>query len=321
MDVPCEVEISVVGHSRVRKFAWLCCNMFILPFRSLYKVEVEPNPYVILNWIVCLSTTAAVGLTSMPALVFLGISLFMSQGLHPANARQLQRHYWDGSAGKAVNGQGGAAMTFSYYGWSNAIFLNVGYHNEHHDFVQVAWTRLPALRAMVGDAFYPDSAAYDSRGWWDLANFVLNRDLSLANFYSASRAPERVSGHEAQELLTKATIAAAASVAAAAAAAAAASAASVGGVSEAHKLKPAIRLASAASSSSDVGPMPIPEDPPVERGSDEVVEDPAGPPASDQSERATPVSSDGEPLPSADTESAAAPVAVAASPVRRRRLA
>jgi sphingolipid delta-4 desaturase len=164
--------VRLVGSSTVRKAAWLFLNMFILPIRSLYKVKVEANGFVILNWVVCFATVAAVAWASFPALLFLALSLFMSQGFHPANARQLQRHYWDGSAGKAVNGQGGAAMTFSYYGWTNALFLNVGYHNEHHDFVQVAWTRLPALRALVGDAYYPDSAAYASRGMADLINFV-----------------------------------------------------------------------------------------------------------------------------------------------------
>ena len=184
-----------MGSSTVRKAAWLFLNMFILPIRSLYKVKVEANGFVVLNWVVCFATVAAVAWASFPALLFLALSLFMSQGFHPANARQLQRHYWDGSAGKAVNGQGGAAMTFSYYGWTNALFLNVGYHNEHHDFVQVAWTRLPALRALVGDAYYPDSAAYASRGMADLVNFVTNPQLTLANFYSAEHAPAREDAH------------------------------------------------------------------------------------------------------------------------------
>lgn len=59
------------------------------------------------------------------------------QGAHPANARQLQRHFWQGDEAMAINAHGGAAHTFSYYGWSNFFFLNVGFHNEHHDFSQV----------------------------------------------------------------------------------------------------------------------------------------------------------------------------------------
>ncbi|KAH6909420.1 dihydroceramide delta(4)-desaturase [Coprinopsis sp. MPI-PUGE-AT-0042] len=35
----------------------------------------------------------------------------------------------------------------------NVLAYNVGYHNEHHDFPSVPWTRLPALRAMAPE-FY-----------------------------------------------------------------------------------------------------------------------------------------------------------------------
>ena len=33
--------------------------------------------------------------------------------------------------------------TNDYYGWLNRIQLNIGYHNEHHDFPSVPWNRLP----------------------------------------------------------------------------------------------------------------------------------------------------------------------------------
>lgn len=57
--------------------------------------------------------------------------------------------------------------TRSNYTWLNWILFNTGYHNEHHTFPNVAWSRLPRLKAAAPEYFEnADSQSYFRR-WWN----------------------------------------------------------------------------------------------------------------------------------------------------------
>lgn len=75
--------------------------------------------------------------------VYLLASFFFSVGFHPLGARWIQEHYTDDPAQE----------TFSYYGPLNLVALNVGYHNEHHDFPCIPWNNLPKLKTLAPEYY------------------------------------------------------------------------------------------------------------------------------------------------------------------------
>jgi sphingolipid delta-4 desaturase len=72
---------------------------------------------------------------------------------------------------------GGEQETFSYYGPLNRLSLNVGYHNEHHDFPSVPWNNLPKLRQTAPEAY--DSLDYHSSWTRLLFRFLFDPSISL----------------------------------------------------------------------------------------------------------------------------------------------
>ena len=103
-----------------------------------------PGPKTALNVFFALTYDAAIiyfcGWFGFAYLVF---SFFFSIGLHPVGARWIQEHY-------TIDPE---QETFSYYGPVNRVALNVGHHNEHHDFPSIPWNNLPRLRVLAPE-FY-----------------------------------------------------------------------------------------------------------------------------------------------------------------------
>ncbi|KAJ7692030.1 dihydroceramide delta(4)-desaturase [Mycena olivaceomarginata] len=91
-----------------------------------------------------------------------------------STARLAAIHYlWDGLEQE----------TYSYYGPLNVLAYNVGYHNEHHDFPSIPWTRLPALRALAPKA-YDSLPAHPS---WPMVIVNFIRDKEVGIFARAKR--------------------------------------------------------------------------------------------------------------------------------------
>src|SRR4029077_9623131 len=103
----------------------------------------------------------------MKATVFLTCSFFFSVGLHPLGARWVQEHFLTH----------GDQETKSYYGVLNSVNLNVGYHNEHHDFPSVPWNKLPVIRKSA-PGFY-NSLAYHTSWTALFFRFLFDKEISL----------------------------------------------------------------------------------------------------------------------------------------------
>jgi sphingolipid delta-4 desaturase len=96
------------------------------------------------------------------------MSSFFAGSLHPCAAHFIAEHYlWDGQEQE----------TYSYYGPLNYLAYNVGYHNEHHDFPSIPWTRLPKLRALAPE-FYDSIPSHPS---WPMLtlHFIFDTEVGL----------------------------------------------------------------------------------------------------------------------------------------------
>jgi len=194
VDVPGEKEMKAVGNSKLLKTIWLTLTPFILPIRSVRKLPLKWSMMMVINWVSCVSFSVFVFYESKPAFVYLFLGMVLSQSLHPANARQVQRHIKVYTTEADTRAKEGSEIpinerklnTFSYYGIQNIFTLNVGYHVEHHDFGNIAWTRLPELHRIAGEKWYPRSNGYETRGFAEIFAFITNPRISLADYAGRS---------------------------------------------------------------------------------------------------------------------------------------
>jgi sphingolipid delta-4 desaturase len=168
-DIPNTWEARLVGTSPWRKAIWLLLFPLVQSTRPPRLREIRPiDRWLALNVAVQFGFDAAMWIFFGPkAFAYLLISFFFSVGLHPLGARWIQEHYL------LFPGQ----ETNSYYGWLNRIAMNVGYHNEHHDFPSVPWNRLPVLKRMAPEAY--DTLGSHSSWSKLLWQFLFDRRVSL----------------------------------------------------------------------------------------------------------------------------------------------
>lgn len=168
-DLATHWEARLVGNSWWRKALWLALFPFFQIFRTFRLKHVNTwTEWMFVNIFVVFAFDAVMWWAFGGASVFyLFMSMMFALGLHPLGARWIQEHYT-----LDANQE-----THSYYGPLNTLALNMGYHNEHHDFPSVPWNRLPEIKRMAPE-YYDTLASHQS--WTKLLlEFIFNPEYSL----------------------------------------------------------------------------------------------------------------------------------------------
>lgn len=167
-DLPLPIEIDLIGTSRVAKFLWLACYPIVYFARGARSArrpslgEVANVAGMVLANVLLWRALGPVGFA------YLALSTFFGHGLHPVAAHFIHEHYLFDREQE----------TSSYYGPLNAVTFNVGYHVEHHDFMNIPGWRLPEYRALVAPAY----ARQSHRSWaCVLTEFIARADLGPAS--------------------------------------------------------------------------------------------------------------------------------------------
>ncbi|KAJ2597915.1 sphingolipid delta-4 desaturase [Coemansia sp. RSA 1722] len=144
-DLPLDSEIKLIHNNPLLKTLWVFCYSVMYVARGA-AMKKKPQRWELINlWAMLMVDVLIVKFWSVRSLAYLAVSVFFGYGMHPGAAHFIQEHYIfrDGQE------------TYSYYGSGNIFYLNIGLHNEHHDFPQIPWTRIWKLRRIATEFYDP----------------------------------------------------------------------------------------------------------------------------------------------------------------------
>lgn len=168
-DMPYHWEARLINNSALGKAIWLLFYPLFQMLRPARLKEIDLiDGWTIVNIVVEVTFMGFLFyFLGLKAFIFLLASFFFSVGLHPLGARWVQEHFLTH----------GNQETKSYYGPLNTVNLNVGYHNEHHDFPSVPWNKLPKIKEF-GGAYY-NSLHHHTSYVGLLFRFLFDKELSV----------------------------------------------------------------------------------------------------------------------------------------------
>ncbi|ORY26581.1 fatty acid desaturase-domain-containing protein [Naematelia encephala] len=184
-DLPSRIEAIVLNNVAGKTF-FATFQLLFYALRPGFIRSQTPTKWHAINLLAVLSFDALlVHFSGWKSLIYLIMSSFFAGSLHPCAAHFIAEHYLMEGPLDVADGdvKGLAQETTSYYGWLNILCYNVGYHNEHHDFPSVPWTRLPALRSLAKE-FYEPLPSHKS---WPYVTWKFITDPSVGMWSRAKR--------------------------------------------------------------------------------------------------------------------------------------
>jgi sphingolipid delta-4 desaturase len=183
-DLPTQLEARLLSN-RIGKLFFMFNQTWFYAFRPLFVRPQPFTPWHALNGFVQVAFIAiTVQLFGWGPILYLLLCAHFSGGWHPLASHFIAEHY--------VFTEG--IETSSYYGWMNKLTWNVGYHNEHHDFPTVPWTKLPTL-SEIGK--YKETLPYHESWVRVLWTFVVDDHVGFFNRVKRHPKANEVNEHNA----------------------------------------------------------------------------------------------------------------------------
>lgn len=185
-DLPSKWEAIILNNVAGKTF-FATFQIFFYALRPGFVRSQRPTVWHAINLVVILAADALlVTVFGWKPLLYLLFSSFFAGSLHPCAAHFIAEHYL--MNGPVTEGDDDlitslSQETTSYYGLLNILCYNVGYHNEHHDFPSVPWTRLPELRRIAHE-FYDPLPAHKS---WPAVTWKFITDPKVGMWSRAKR--------------------------------------------------------------------------------------------------------------------------------------
>jgi sphingolipid delta-4 desaturase len=144
-DMPLEWELRLIRGTFWHKLIWLTVYPVMYAVRAIFRGKTVTYWESVNTVFTIFCNIVTLYCFGVRGWAYTLICFLYGYTFHPVAAHFLQEHY------TFTSGQ----ETYNYYGWANALYLNIGFHNEHHDFPAVPARLLPMITKLAPEFYQP----------------------------------------------------------------------------------------------------------------------------------------------------------------------